>query len=341
MKFVKTDDLVKGMRLARPIYNRNGVLLYDRDTKLTRQGIVSIKNFNLIGIYVLEPTEPLPPMTKDDIEFERFITMSVFGLREDIELLSMEKEPKNVDKMVDMIYNQYASKDVKISTMKNIRSKEDYMYRHGILAAILTAAIGIRIKLTETEIKEVIMAALVQGIGYPAITSLEYISNEVKIILDYENKLQDNKNVVNAEPRKLLQAKALMIANVYDDRTAMKLGKEPASEVATVKHLMKHTEKYDDMVVGALVESLRMLYAGVCVELTNKAKGIVILGNEDNALRPVVLGFNYNEIYNLMQDDVYKKVQIKDIMKSMDRRVKIEKETIDEYLEKYSNPAEI
>ena len=42
MRFVRTDNLKPGMRLARPIYNKNGVLLYERNTKLTMQGIFSI-----------------------------------------------------------------------------------------------------------------------------------------------------------------------------------------------------------------------------------------------------------------------------------------------------------
>ena len=55
MLFIRTDDLKPGMRLAKPIYNKLGVMLYDRDTRLTRQGIESIRNFELIGIYILEP----------------------------------------------------------------------------------------------------------------------------------------------------------------------------------------------------------------------------------------------------------------------------------------------
>ena len=39
MQFVKTADLKPGMRLAKPIYNKMGVLLYERDTLLTMQGI--------------------------------------------------------------------------------------------------------------------------------------------------------------------------------------------------------------------------------------------------------------------------------------------------------------
>lgn len=50
MRFIKSEDLKTGMRLARPIYNKNGVLLYERNSKLTVQGINSVKNFGLLGI---------------------------------------------------------------------------------------------------------------------------------------------------------------------------------------------------------------------------------------------------------------------------------------------------
>ncbi len=341
MKFVKTDNLVKGMRLAKPIYNRNGVLLYDRDTRLTKQGINSVKNFNLIGIYVLEPTEPLPPMTEEDIEFERFQTMSVFGLREDIELLSMGNEPVNLENMVNVIYQKYGRSDKKISTLQNLRSREDYTYKHALFVAILSAAMSVRLNLSEEETKEVILSSLIHDMGTAVVLKLDYVPNEAKMILDYENRMEEGKNIVNVDSKKLIQGKILMTANIYDDMTSMNTDKEPVSDVAAVRYLLKNTKKYDDAVVGALVDSLKMLYPGICVELTNKAKGIVILGNEKNVLRPVVLGFNYNEIYNLMQDDVYAKVQIKDIMKTMDKRVHIDKATIEEYMEKYGNAASV
>ena len=72
MQFVKTADLKPGMRLAKPIYNKMGVLLYERDTLLTMQGINSIENFGLIGIFILEPAEPVPPLSREDLEFEQF-----------------------------------------------------------------------------------------------------------------------------------------------------------------------------------------------------------------------------------------------------------------------------
>jgi hypothetical protein len=340
LKFVKTENLEKGMRLARPIYNKNGVLLYDRDTKLTKQGINSVKNFEIIGIYILEDAEPLPPITQDDIEFERFQTMSVFGLREDIELMQLGKAPSNMENMVNIIRNSYARTDKKLSTIQNLRSNEDYTYKHCLLMAIISAAMAARIKFTEREINEVIYAALIHDVGLAAVLEEEYIDENVKTILEYENRLSNKKQLEEgADKRKEILARILWVANVYDDLTSMKLEKEPISEVAAIKYLLKNVSRYGETAVGAIVNSLRMLYQGVCVELTNKSTGIVIVENEDNVLRPLVLGFRYNEMYNLMVDDVYKKVQIKDIMKTMDKRVKIDRSTIAEYMEKYGKKA--
>ena len=79
MIFVKSEDLKYGMRLAKPIYNKTGVLLYERNTRLTLQGIESVKNFGLLGLYILEPAEPVPPMSEEDLNVFRRWQCSVSG----------------------------------------------------------------------------------------------------------------------------------------------------------------------------------------------------------------------------------------------------------------------
>ena len=101
MIFVKADELKKGMRLAKPIYNKNGVMLYERDSRLTEQGIISIQNFGLIGIYVLEPAEPVPPMSAEDIEFERYQTMAVFAIKEILDAVSKQKPSEHSAALCD------------------------------------------------------------------------------------------------------------------------------------------------------------------------------------------------------------------------------------------------
>ena len=39
MHFVRTEDLKTGMRLARPVYNKKSILLFDRNSLLSLQAI--------------------------------------------------------------------------------------------------------------------------------------------------------------------------------------------------------------------------------------------------------------------------------------------------------------
>ena len=96
--------------------------------------------------------------------------------------------------------------------------------------------------------------------------------------------------------------------------------------------LQENPDKYDPQMVKYLMDSIQILFPGVCVELTNKEKGLVIRENDRDVLRPMVLGFGSNEIYNLEIGSVYKEVQIKNIMKTMDNRIKVDPETLKEYL---------
>ena len=67
MRFVGQKDLKIGMRLAKPIYTEEGVLLYTRDTPITASVLTALNNFNTYGQYILEPAEPLPPMSEEEL----------------------------------------------------------------------------------------------------------------------------------------------------------------------------------------------------------------------------------------------------------------------------------
>ena len=125
MLFVKTEDLKAGMRLAKPIYNKNGVMLYDRNSKITSQGIISVNNFGLIGIYILEPAEPVPPMSEDDIEFERFQAMSVFTIREILDAYSKNQKEKDMYQFINQLLKKYGFDRIKAADMIDHYNFED------------------------------------------------------------------------------------------------------------------------------------------------------------------------------------------------------------------------
>ncbi len=348
MRFVKSEDLKTGMRLARPIYNKNGVLLYERNSKLSGQGIVSIRNFGLLGIFILEPAEPVPPMTRADVEFERFQTMCVFSIREELDSIAKTGRAQKTRQIASEIIRNYGHLDAKINFLQNLRSKEDYTYKHSLNVAILCAMITNVMNMMVEEQRETVQAALVHDIGkimrfeeeIAAGGSLADLTTEAKEIAGHaflEEAFSSKPNIkrICSQAQKLLSsiktgedtssirlvngARVLAVAETYDRMTAMKFNKEPASEVEALKYLLNHPKVFHEKVVDALIKSVNILVPGVSVELNTGEKALVLAANEKDILRPRILMFRDNSVRDLADPDM-EELEIKDIMRTLDNR---------------------
>lgn len=364
MLFVKSDDLKPGMRLAKPIYNKSGVMLYERNSKLSSQGIVSIMNFGLIGVYILEAAEPVPPMTEDDIEFERFQAMSVFAIKDIMDAICKRKEPKEMYQFANKVLKNYGSLHRKINFIQSIRSKEDYVYKHTLNTAILCAMMTYKLKMEFKYQLDVVVAALLHDIGTLLIplqlrhknraelseedlekvntyhvAALQMFSQNrdldfdiVRIVTDIIKQLHPEIVKAGEVPEVLpLGAEVLKVAYVYDMMTAMNFDEEPHSEIVAIRHLMSDEVEYNPDVVDALLSSINILSPGVCVEMTNGDRGLVIAVNNNNILEPFVLSFRDNKVHNLGDSREAKEMQIKDIMKTMDNRHVVDNDMLAQY----------
>ncbi len=351
MKFVKVEELKVGMRLARPIYNRQGVLLFERDSRLTNQAIDNVQNFDLLGIYVLEPAEPLPPMSKEDIEFERFQVMSVFTIKEEISKLFSTGKRGKLDFFVGMIIKKYGHLIGKINFYQNLRSKDDYIYRHSLNVAILCAMMTHMLNIRVDEQTHTVCAAILHDIGklmipkevlYGTEMTDEVRSNIFKVQnqnMDLiENAVLDGMTVKRICMQVLrvqmdlakggstiplnklsMGARILLVANRYDEMTAMSFSGVADSEVKALYELRNNPDIYDEKVVDALIQSIKILIPGASVELSTGEEALVLVENERDILRPVVLSFRDNSIIDLGQMDNWD-IEIVDIMKTMDNR---------------------
>lgn len=343
MHFVRTEDLKTEMRLARPIYSQKGVLLFERNSKLSPLAIESVKNFGLLGIYSLEPAEPLPPMTEEDLEFERFQMMSIFSIQEEVRKIMATGSQSRMNMIANMIIKKFGHLDNKINFCQNLRSKEDYVYRHSLNTAILCAMITHKVNVRLDVQLMTVIAAIVHDIGKIQqagdLAYREDLSKEEKEKL-LSAQLQADELIENAfttdgagirrichqavqspsdRTKMVIGAKILAVANRYDELTAMSLGGESKSEVGALKELMEQDELYDPQAVRALIDSIHILFPGVSVELNNGEKALVLVENKKDILRPVLLSFQDNRIIDLGLR-VNEKIQIVDIMKTLDNR---------------------
>ena len=350
MKFIETADLKQGMRLARPIYNKQGVLLFERDSKLSALAIDSVRNFGLLGVYILEPAEPLPPLSQEDIEFERFQTMTVFSIQGEMERLIANRKQSRLQSIVSMILKKYGHLDSNINFYQNLRSKDDYVCRHALNTAILCTMITHVLNVKVEEQIQIVTAALLHDIGK---LQLE------KDILFKKDEEADNEKIYQTQLRGLdileeafvdgtilkricmqtihaqhefsvngrselemkfvLGAKILLVANRYDELTAMNLHGESESEVKAIKEFRENSKLYDETVVEALVRSIKILFPGVSVELNTGEKALVLAENKNDVLRPTVLVFRDNSILDLSLKS-NADFEIVDVMKTLDNR---------------------
>lgn len=334
MQFKRIRELKPGMRLARPIYNKNGVLLYERDSKLTTQGIASIQNFGLIGLFILEPAEPVPPISEADIEFERFQTVNVFSLQDELERIATTGRPAKLQIIVSNIIRTYGHLEKKINFIQNLRSEEDYIYKHALNVAILCAMLSNQMNLKVEERLDVVTAALLCDFeDYAVINKICSANPNVHRYCAQADKIIEASLIEEMDKniKIMVPSRILAVARVYDNMTAMNLEGVPESEVATIKYLMKKEPFFSKEVIHGLVHSVNILVPGVCVELNTGEKALVLTENTADMLRPMVLGFNDNEIIDLGNLNANGDIEIRDIMKTLDNRYVMDTDMLSKY----------
>lgn len=366
MQFVKTADLKPGMRLAKPIYNKMGVLLYERDTKLTIQGINSIENFGLIGIFILEPAEPLPPLSREDLEFEQFQTIYMFKLKDNMDKLQENLVPPTLLSLVNDIQTHYGVLDHKLNFIQTLRSSADFVYKHSISAAILCAMISNEMRIDISDRAALITAALLYDFGYlyvpqavldkgddlsgsdknfiqmnlergyetirPRYEECDLPKASLEIIQQMIFQKSETLKIKEPSEKIRMLYHILKVADQFDRLTAMNINKPPISEVAAMTYLKKHSRTYNPQVIAALAECIHILPTGACVDLSDGEKALVLVENAADFTRPMILKFSNNLIYDLSDPVIGDSLRITDIMKTMDNRIAIDEETLKHFV---------
>lgn len=366
MKFYKPEELRAGMRLAKQIYNKQGVLLYERGLVLTDQIIASVQKFGLLGVLILEPAEPLPPITAEEQEFEQLQTTYMFRLRDSLIAISKGQPAQDLSSLVSDIVRRFGSLNHPVTFSQTIRSSEDYNYKHAVCTAILSAMIAHSLGIPVNVMNDLICAALLADFGYlyvpreimskqeEDLTSIDLLSIEqyrtkaLHLLNQDENPFRLSENtfttlteflqVSRKENPKLITAsfhlntKILMVADKYDRMTAMSLNYQPVSAVQALRHLQKQEMLYDVSIVHALSAAISILPVGQCVELSANRRGMIVSQTPGDQFHPQVLDLATNAVYDLSNPKLRDVITVKDIMTSMDQRYAFDEKTLQHFV---------
>ncbi|HAG69950.1 MAG TPA: hypothetical protein DCL38_08250 [Lachnospiraceae bacterium] len=357
MRFVELNDLKKGERIVRPIYNTEGVLLYGSGTRTDEAVVSQLKKLDLFGLYVLDEAEPIPEISKEVLEMEAFQTRVAHIIDDICRNLIAGKPVRNLDETVELIVRRFGYLKEPVHFNQSLRSKKDFVSKHTLNVAILTSMIAGRLNLELKERMYLVEAAFFYDIGkylapqdaiFKSGALTEEELNEVRaakqkgFALLKENYAypagvrryliqlsRDHKNHIGAaweqEDLNLLPGtRILKVADIYDILTAVRPYKAPKSPFSAYKIIRENPEEYDTKYAEALSKCLHILPVGSYVQLSNGEQGIVIRENEQVLERPIVLGFASNKMYDLSQAAVFREVKIKDTVSTPDNRPQIQ-----------------
>lgn len=241
------------------------------------------------------------------------------------------------------------------------------MYKHSISMAILVTMMTAYLKYPAPKQLAMVTAALLYDIGYiyvpkpimekgsdelsaadrdlvqqsleRGLTSLapyrndyEYFPLALALMQNYVYADHPDKFALSNDKDIMGMINLLRVADQFDQMTAMNVGHEPVSEIAAMRSLKKDPKRYPTLYVSALAQCIHIVPHAANVDLSTGDTGIVLVENNIDFMRPIVLRLSNNTIYDLSQDDVYKEIQILDIMKTMDNRIAVDDETIKQFV---------
>ena len=334
MRYVQTEHVASGMKLARPLYGDNGQMLVRGGCTISDTILKHINNMGLQGVYIDEPG------------FEDVVVNDVVPMELKQEAYRALQDG-NYDKCViiakTMVKEMLSVKSIDMDLL-DIKSDKDYEYRHCISVALISITMGINMGLNAEQLDNLAVAGLLHDIGKFDVakrlltTSKVYKDKQMDEMkkhpmYSYEA-LKDNPNITSVARNAILFHHENLDGTGYYNITADKLGTIPRilriadtydALTATRKHRAAFTPEhaitelvegagkiYDRSIVRTFIDTFPVFPKAFTVKLQNGETGVVVDNSNDN-YRPRIRTFEGKNI-DLFTDPEYKNINIEEIL---------------------------
>jgi HD-GYP domain-containing protein (c-di-GMP phosphodiesterase class II) len=159
---ISTKFLVPGMKLARPVYGKNGELLLKKGTVLTAGYIMSLRRCGILAVDVdglTDLSEEYRNLMEDEIRSDVMNVVREWSLEG--EKRGFEKVTKTVERIVDEIL---AGKEV-VGNLTEICSADMYTYAHSVDVCVLSLTVGVKLGYSRKDLLLLGMGSLLHDLG--------------------------------------------------------------------------------------------------------------------------------------------------------------------------------
>ncbi len=329
MRLKSTRSLNQGAILAQPIYNERGNILIQRDMHLTSTMIKRLINQGITYVYIKDETSSSVEVesaipNKLRVEATAIIKNTFDALKGNSlteKSYILENRGEQLSAVVKDIVGEMKNSDEAVSLLTDILISDDYTFQHSLNVTIYSLAIGTKLKLSEKELADLGVGAMMHDIGKifidkdilqkaDRLTDEEFIvmKSHTQLGFDFIRKMTDLPAVIahcayqhherldgSGYPRGIAgneihkYAKIIGIADVFDAITSNRVYREAMLPHIGLEILYAGAVSiFDKDMVEAFKSSIVAYPNGLTIELNDHRIGIVVKQNNHICDRPII-----------------------------------------------------
>lgn len=329
MLFIPTELLRPNMVLAKDI---NLLITDSFSLPLLRRGqilnelfIRKIKTHNVTGVYI--ENELSDDIIVDDIVNEKLKATVLCDIKKNFNQFKNNRGEVNtyivdsIAKMAKSLVLDILGNDEILINLIDLKSYDDYTYRHSLCVAILSITTGISLGLNEHMLTEIATSALLHDLGKMTIP-IEII-NKPDLLTPEEYEIVKKHPVTAVEQLKSkclvsqsilsgieshhekydgtgypyglkgdeipLYGKILAISDVYDALTSTRSYRRACFPNEAIEYIMGCADvHFDYEILKAFLKNIAAYPVGTFVSLSDGNVAVVVKNLQQNALRPIV-----------------------------------------------------
>lgn len=332
MRFIQTEALQPGMLVARDVVNSSRTHMVKKGVELTEQLISRLLEQGYQGVYISDEFS-------EDVEIQEVIDEELF--QSAVEAVC-DEDIGSMLGVATKVVSDISLKEQLSVDLFDLRSFDDYTYHHSVNVAVLSAIVGKKLGLSNSELAVLTQAAICHDLGKSKIpedvlnkpgklTDAEYkliqkhtqytyeilskqpdIPSQVKTaaLMHHENENGSGYPLGKARDEIPYFARIIHAVDVYDALTAKRPYKEPYAPADAFEYLISGKDVlFNGPVVDAMLTVIPAYPPGIDVELSNGERAMVVSHTMD-ALRPKVKIFGTGKVVDLSKDEEYQKIKI-------------------------------
>lgn len=329
MRLKSTRSLEQGAILAQPIYNDRGYILIQQDMHLTLTMIKRLVSQGITYVYIKDETSSsievdsvIPNQLRvkaTDVIKETFDELKGNALTEKSYIL--ENKGDKLSAIVKDIVGEMKNREEAVSLLTDILISDDYTFQHSLNVTIYSLAIGTKLKLSENELADLGIGAMLHDIGKifidknilqkaDRLTDEEFavMKSHTQLGFDFIRNMTDLPSVIahcayqhherldgSGYPRSIKgheihkYAKIIGIADVFDAITSNRIYREAMLPHIGLEILYAGAvDIFDRDMVEAFKSSIVAYPNGLTVELNDQRMGVVVKQNKHICDRPII-----------------------------------------------------